>query len=82
MRNKGEPIVGPDWLGTPEAAKYLGLRVPNVYRLIDDGLLPAYKAGRLVRIKLSDLDAFIASSKIEPGTITHLYSPGDLDDVG
>ena len=50
--------------------------------MIDDGLLPAYKAGRLIRLRLSDLDAFIAASKIEPGTIAHLYTPRDLDDAG
>jgi excisionase family DNA binding protein len=82
VRNDDDPIVGPDWLGTADAAKYLGLRVPTLYGLIDDGLLPAYKAGRLIRIKLSDLDAFIASSKILPGSIAHLYTAQDLDDVG
>ena len=82
MRDDDDKIIGPDWLGTTDAAKYLGLRIPTLYRLIDDGLLPAYKAGRLIRIKLRDLDAFIASSKIEPGTIAHLYTPSDLDDVG
>lgn len=80
--HKGEPIVVPDWLGTTDAAKYLGLRIPTLYRLIDDGLLPAYRAGRLIRIKLSDLNAFIASARIEPGTLGHLYTGHDLDDVG
>ena len=69
----GEPIIGPDWLGTPDAAKYLGLTTRTLYRLIDVGLLPAYKMGRVMRIKVSDLDAFIASSQIEPGSIGHLF---------
>ena len=53
-------------MGTTDAAKYLGLRIPILYRLIDDGLLPAYKAGRLIRIKLSDLDAFIDEGSSSP----------------
>jgi excisionase family DNA binding protein len=82
VRNNDELIVEPDWIGTTEAAKYLGLRPPTLYRLIDDGLLPAYKAGRLIRIKVSDLDAFIDACQIEPGTLGHLYTGHDLDDVG
>ena len=73
VRNEDEPIVGPDWLGTPDAARYLGLRAPTLYRLIDDGLLPAYRMGRVIRIKVSDLDAFIVGARIEPGTLTHLH---------
>lgn len=37
--------------------------------------------GRVIRIKVSDLDAFIVGARIEPGTLTHLYPP-HLDDVG
>ena len=81
MATEGGPIIGPDWLGTTDAAGYLGLTAPAVYRLIDDGLLPAYRIGRFIRIKVTDLDAFIDSSRIGPGTITYLYpeQPRDLD---
>ncbi|HUP72449.1 MAG TPA: helix-turn-helix domain-containing protein [Acidimicrobiales bacterium] len=48
---------------------------------MDEGRLPAYKMGRVIRIKVSDLDAFIVGARIEPGTLTHLYPP-HLDDVG
>ena len=82
VRDEEDRIVGEDWLGTPDAAKYLGVRVPTLYRLIDEGLVPAYKIGRVIRIQVSDLDAFIKSARIEPGTITHLYPWRDLDDVG
>ena len=82
VRDEGDRIVGDDWLGTPDAAKYLGLGAPTLYRFIDEGLLPAYRMGRVIRIKVSDLDAFIAASRIEPGTLTHLYPPRDLDEVG
>jgi hypothetical protein len=49
---------------------------------MDEGLVLAYKAGRVIRIKMSDLDAFIDVRKIEPGTLGHLYTGRDLDDVG
>ena len=50
--------------------------------MIDEGLLSAYKLGRVIRVKVSDLDAFIAVSKIEPGTIANLYTVRDLDEAG
>ena len=74
--------IGPDWLATPEAARYLGLGAPTLHRLINEGLLPAYNVERVIRIKVSDLDAYIDACRIEPGTLTHLYSVGDVDDAG
>ena len=82
MRDEDDRFVGEDWLGSPDAAKYLGVSALTLYRLIDAGLLPAYRMGRVIRIKVSDLEAFIASARIEPGTLSHLYPPRDLDDVG
>jgi hypothetical protein len=29
--------------------------------------------GRVIRVKATDIDAFIESSRIEPGTLEHLY---------
>ena len=63
----------------PDAAKYLGLGTATRYRLIDEDLLPAYRMGRVIRIKVSDLDAFIAASRVEPGTLTDLYPPRNLE---
>ena len=57
------------WLSTNEAAKLLGLTTSTLYRLIDDGQLPAYRFGRVIRIKANDIDAFIASSMIKPGSL-------------
>lgn len=54
LMTEDEPIVGDDWLGTPDAAKYLGLAPQTLYRLIDEGRLPAYRMGRVIRIKVSD----------------------------
>lgn len=61
------------WLGTQEAARLLGVTPRTLYRFIDEGQLPAYKLGRVIRLKESDLVAFIEGARIEPGTLEHLY---------
>lgn len=61
------------WLNTETAAKRLGITTRTLYRFINEGGLPAYRMGRVIRVKQSDVDAFIESSKIEPGTLGHLY---------
>ncbi|HEY8338400.1 MAG TPA: helix-turn-helix domain-containing protein [Egibacteraceae bacterium] len=61
------------WLSTTEAAKRLGLGLRTLYRLIDDGQLPAYKFGRVIRLQEADVDEFIARSRIKPGELEHLY---------
>ncbi len=61
------------WLGTKEAASRLGVTLRTLYRFIDEGQLVGYKFGRVIRVKENDINAFIESSKIEPGTLEHLY---------
>ena len=61
------------WLGTTEAAERLGVVPRTLYRMIDEGLIPAYKMGRVFRLKLSDLDAFLESTRVQPGSLSHLY---------
>ncbi|MGA2209943.1 MAG: helix-turn-helix domain-containing protein [Acidimicrobiales bacterium] len=65
-----EPII---WMSTPSAAEYLGVNTRTVYRLIDEGELPAYKFGRVIRLKEADVVAFIERSRIAPGSLEHLY---------
>ena len=68
-----------EWMGTAEAARYLGLTSRTVYRLIDEGQLPAYKFGRVIRLKRADVEAFVEQSRIEPGSLEHLYPEGRRD---
>jgi len=35
--------------------------------------LPAYRFGRVIRLKEAEVDGFIDSCRIEPGTLEHLY---------
>ena len=45
----------------------------SLYRFIDEGGVPAYKFGRVIRLKEADVEAFIESSRIVPGSLEHLY---------
>lgn len=60
------------WMGTHEAARYLGITPRTLYRFINDGSLAAFKMGRVIRLRQHDLDAFIESNRIAPGSLEHL----------
>ena len=62
-----------EWLSTKEASERLGITLRSLYRFIDEGDLVAYKFGRVIRIQEPDLDRFIEASRIEPGSLEHLY---------
>lgn len=62
-----------DWLSTKEAASALGLTPRTLYRLIDEGQLPAYRFGRVIRLKQNEIDDFVGAARIEPGELEHLY---------
>jgi excisionase family DNA binding protein len=77
------------WLSTADAAKRVGITPRTLYRFIDNGDLPAYRFGRVIRLKESEVDELIESCRIEPGTLEHLYpdasaasAPGDDQDDG
>lgn len=70
------------WLSTAEAARMLGVSLRTLYKFIDEGQVPAYKFGRVIRLQEAELQSFISGSRIEPGTLEHLYpeAKGALDD--
>ena len=61
------------WLSTADAAKRLGVSLRTLYKFIDEGLVPAYKFGRVIRLQEHEVDVFIGTARIEPGTLEHLY---------
>ena len=69
------------WLSTAEAARYLGITPRTLDRVIDEGQITGYRFGRVIRLKQTDVDAFIDASKIAPGSLEHLY-PEVLGDKG
>lgn len=70
-----------DWLSTADAAKSLGITPRTLYRFINQGDLAAYRFGRVIRVKRTDIDAFIESSRIEPGTLDHLSPDSATSDA-
>ena len=71
------------WLQTGEVARRLGITPRTLYRFIDEGLLPAYRFGRVIRLKESEVEQFIERSRICPGThdADTGYSEDDLIDL-
>ena len=61
------------WMSTQDAARRLGITPRTLYRFVDEGAIPAYKMGRVFRLKQSDVDAFMEASRVEPGSLVHLY---------
>jgi excisionase family DNA binding protein len=46
------------FIETRDAARHLGVPVRELYDLIDTGRLPAYKAGRNIKLRQVDVDDF------------------------
>lgn len=67
------------WLSTAEAARRLGIGARTLYRLIDEGQIPAYKFGRVIRLQVREVDAFIDAARIKPGSLEHLYPEPKTD---
>lgn len=61
------------WLSTAETASRLGITPRTLYRFIDEGQIPAYRFGRVIRLKEHEVEAFVEACRIEPGTLEHLY---------
>jgi excisionase family DNA binding protein len=47
-----------EWIGSRDACERLGVTLRDLYRLIDNGQIPAYKMGRVVRLRSDDVAAF------------------------
>lgn len=61
-------------LTAAEVAEDLRVSTMTVYRLIRRGELPAVRVGRNYRVRLHDLEAYLAEQVVDPATI-------DLDDL-
>ncbi len=51
-----------EWYSIPEAAEYLGVSEPTIYRWMRDGFLSFYKVGGSTRFSQEGLDAIIEKS--------------------
>jgi excisionase family DNA binding protein len=55
-----------EWLTATEAAEELRLSRWAIYRLVRDGLLPAYRFRRGLRIDPAALERFKAGARVKP----------------
>ncbi len=70
-----------EWLNTNETAKRLGITPRTLYRFIDDGKIPAYRFGRVIRLKESEVAEFIEQSRIVPGTLDAAVDESAVDEA-
>jgi excisionase family DNA binding protein len=60
MSDEQKPVVGEtQWYSIPEAADYLGVSEPTIYRWMKKGLLSFYKVGGSTRFTKEGLDAVV-----------------------
>jgi excisionase family DNA binding protein len=78
MTGTDQPI---QWLSTKQASSRLGVTLRTLYRLIDEGQLPAYKIGRVIRLQAAEVDQFIQGARISPGDLEHLYPAESTSDA-
>ncbi len=61
------------WVSVEHAAKHLGVTKDSVYRWIETRNLPAHRIGRLLKLKLTEVDDWVRgggareSEKDQPG---------------
>jgi excisionase family DNA binding protein len=48
----------PEWLKPIDAARRLDIPTKELYRLIDEGALPAYRFGRVIRLLAADVEEY------------------------
>jgi excisionase family DNA binding protein len=66
-----ELLTRPEYLTKAQAGEIVQLHPKTIERAILDGELPAYKLREKVRIRRSDLEAWIERNRVEPSTGLH-----------
>lgn len=67
-----------EWFSVEQAGAQLGIGSRTVYGLIDRGELAAYRMGRVYRIRSVDIDAYLETARVQPGTLEHLHPVSKL----
>ena len=52
-------------LSPKELSEFLRVSKPFPYLLVKRGLIPYYKMGKVIRFKLSDIEAYLERSRVE-----------------
>ncbi len=61
-----QQIEEKEWLTVVELQRWLAIGRWKAYRLIETGELPAHRVGRLIRIRRSDVEAWLAQHRYCP----------------
>lgn len=54
-----------EWLSTGEAMRHIGVSKTTLYKLVEDGTVPAYRMGRVLRFKSTELDELVAATRVQ-----------------
>lgn len=63
------------WVGVGDVAAHLGVGKDSIYRWVESRGLPARKVGRLLRFKLSEVDAWVEAGGGEASGCAEPRSP-------
>ena len=55
-----------EWMTVKEQAKYLRVSVSTIRKFVKIKKLPSYRRGYIIRLKQSDIEAFLILNKIKP----------------
>ncbi len=61
------PQEFPGMMSTAEVARFLGVTKRHVYRLVQEGRVPHYKWGRLLRFHPGEIAAWLEEFRRSPG---------------
>ncbi|HEV2808915.1 MAG TPA: helix-turn-helix domain-containing protein [Acidimicrobiales bacterium] len=61
------PQEFPGMMSTAEVARFLGVTKRHVYRLVQEGRVPHYKWGRLLRFHPGEIAAWLDEFRRSPG---------------
>lgn len=56
-----------EWFTADELIRWLGLGRTKTYELLRSGEIPSYKIGRVRRIRLQDVEAWLEENRCRPG---------------
>ena len=56
------------WITVKEAAIFLNIKEKTIYSLVNQGLIPHYRIGKMVRFNKEELESWMRSKKV--GSIT------------
>lgn len=62
--NESTVVFEDKWFNVEDIAEYLSIKPDTARQWVREGKLPAYKAGKRYKLKLSEVDEWVRSGKI------------------